>query len=623
MVLAEMNTALGGTGTVGGVDSYWFGRRCGFNEEVTRCLDAVHGRLRWTGGKWSTAAKAQVWLGMAEAAGVTVLLDTVLVEPLLHGGTVRGAALVVGDNLVTVRAAVTVDATGDGDVAARAGAEFVYGSEREGLTMWFSLAPHPRPGLTKNNFTSNVDVGDPLDYTRAVLSGRRRYGGHDHGRYVAPRESRHVLGDVRLTLTGQLTFQRWPDVVNVSFSNYDVKGHTTSDWLRLGLLPPNQEVQVPYRALTPRGLDGILVTGKAISATRDALPTIRMQSDLENLGYATGLAAAAAVNAGTRGVDVAALQEKLVALGNLDPEHVAGSALPTRGEAWAREMIAALDDAVPIYAFAFMPFEEVRREPIPFVEVCTAGPRIVPMLREEADRPGSPRNLMVARALAWYGDAAGVPVLLEAVRRELEAGALPHRGHIPCALASPDHGAMPELAMLLHALALTRDERMLPLLEEVVRRLEPTDERLRDPHSGLFHYVDAVCDIAERLGHPGAVPALQRLHAYPLLRGRASNAAHEEDFFLERLGYLEVVIGRALARCGSREGIEVLLAYLDDARRPLARVAFRALRELAGDAVGEDPAEVRDWAAALDHLQPRPWPGEREPYEPWLDRRDL
>src|SRR5690606_35177116 len=98
------------------------------------------------------------------------------------------------------------------------------------------------------------------------------------------------------TLNDQLRQRKWEDVINVAFSNHDVKGHTGSDWLRVGLIPPNLEIEVSYRAILPETLENILVVGKAISATHDALPAIRMQADLENLGGVAALAAAQAVH---------------------------------------------------------------------------------------------------------------------------------------------------------------------------------------------------------------------------------------------------------------------------------------------------------------------------------------
>lgn len=617
VLLAEMNMGLGGTGTLGGVDSYWFGRRGGFNAEVSAWTARQHAWMGWpAGAKWNVEGKMLALLERARQEGVQVVLGSVHLAPLVQAGRVQGARLVTPEGLLDVRAHITIDATGDGDVAVAAGAEAVYGSAREGNTMWYSLAPHPRPGLTKNNFTSSVDVGDPADYTRAILSGRRRLVGHDHGPYLAPRESRHVVGEVCLTLTDQLSLRQWPDVVNIHFSNHDVKGHTTSPWLRLGLIPPNLEVEVPYRALLPRGVGGLLITGKALSAEHDALPAIRMQADLENLGFACGTAAGLCARRGcdARDLPLAELQGALVRAGLL-PEEVLTRTLAADNHddsAW-REWVEALDDGQPLYQLSFMSFEEVRREPIPFVQVCTAGPGIRPLLREQLG-PASPRRLMAARALAWYGDRSAVPVLLEAIGQELRRAGegLPARVPMPFTQAPPDHGAMPDLAYLLHTLALTRDPRAIPVIETVVQRLEPTDERLRDQLSGLFHYVDAVCDIAERLGDPRCLTALGRLQEHPFFRGHRSRDPIQPDFFAERLAYLEVVIQRAAARCGDRRGAQALIDYLSDVRRPLARHAARELALIAGADHGPSPGGWQRWLDGQERLEPRPWPGQGE-----------
>ena len=145
---------------------------------------------------------------------------------------------------------------------------------------------------------------------------------HDHGIYIASRETRHIRGEVTLTLTDQLRYKRWPDVINIHYSNCDIKGKVASDWLRIGLVPPNQNVEIPYRALLPVGLENILVVGKALSATKDILATIRMQPDQQNLGGVTALAAAQAIKEGEtpRNIDLPKLQKRLINLKLLQEE---------------------------------------------------------------------------------------------------------------------------------------------------------------------------------------------------------------------------------------------------------------------------------------------------------------
>ena len=81
-------------------------------------------------------------------------------------------------------------------------------------------------------------------------------------------------------------------------------------------------MDIPYRAMLPKGMEGVLVIGLGISAHRDAVPLIRMQPDIQNGGYAAGLAAAraAAGKQGLRAVEVRALQKQLLEIGNLPAE---------------------------------------------------------------------------------------------------------------------------------------------------------------------------------------------------------------------------------------------------------------------------------------------------------------
>ncbi|WP_222429930.1 FAD-dependent oxidoreductase [Paenibacillus cremeus] len=495
-----------------------------------------------------------------------------------------------------------------------AGAKTVYGSERESVTLWFSMAPKPSPGVVKNNFTSTVDVGDAFDYTRAILSARRRMIGHDHVMYVAPRESRHIQGQVRLTLTDQLTQRQWPDVVNIAFSNNDIKGHSTSDWVKMGLISPNLEIEIPYRVMIPIDLMGILVTGKAISVTHDGLPAVRMQADLENLGGVAGLAAAMSAAAGISPgeLPVRELQQKLVEYEVLPPEVLQRQIQETMLTSEdMKYWIGLLDDSQKLYNYSDMGYLDVRKEPIPIVMVCTAGPEIVPLLKEELRKDASLRRLTVARALAWYGEAEAFPVLLEHMQPYLEEEELPPRSSkMRHSNTPPDQGAMPDLAYLLYTMAMLSDPRAIPVMEQAISKLKPTWEKLTDPRHGLFYYVDSICDIAERLGNSACVPILKKLHDNPLFQGNVMTEELQPDYFLERKAYLELVIGRALARCGEPEGLRILAAFTADRRKLLVRHARQELKDITGMDL-ESSDQWSQFASTQSSLQTKPWKAAR------------
>jgi hypothetical protein len=327
---------------------------------------------------------------------------------------------------------------------------------------------------------------------------------------------------------------------------------------------------------------------------------------------------------------VRALQARLVELGAL-PERVLGRRLAPFSftDAQLRERIEALDAARPLYAYAGDDFSgaagEVYRGRIPPVDVMCAGPRVVSLLEQALAGAQGPRRLLLARMLAVLGSRAGVPALVTALERELGGAALPGRGEgVPHVGVPPDQGAAPEAAHLLYALGLARDRRALPLCQRVVERLATaTPEEVFDRRRALYFYASAVCYGCERLGDPEAVPILMALHRNPTFRGHASPlgtplAGVEADYRAERLAFLEILIGRALARCGSPRGYVILIDSLRDARALLAEHAHAELVDISGRDYGKNPAAWGQWLEeAGEALQPVPWRGPSEPVAAW------
>jgi len=634
-VLLELNPGLGGTGTFGGVNSYWFGRHVCFSSRVSTMVEQVQKavghrpelwnleakswgheaerRLALYGDLWNIEAKMHALLSEAKKAGVEVFLNAVTMGTVMEGGKVRGVVAAGKFGPFAVLAKVVIDATGDGDVAAFAGAEYTYGSAREHAVMWYSLAQFTKPGRTRNNFTSMVDVSNIEDYTRAIIVGRRRGSAlHDHGIYVASRETRHIKGSVVLTLTDQLRRRQWPDVVNIHYSNCDLKGKTASDWFRTGLIPPHMEIEIPYRALLPEVLENILVAGKAISARHDALPAIRMQADLENLGGVVALAAAQAIQQAVlpREIDLGRLQKRLANMGLL-PKDVPGRKIEeTRySDAELKALVKSFDPSRPLHAYSDMEMGQVYRDKIPIVEVCGGNCDRAAAIMEEV-LAGADRKLGVrlAQVLALCRSSAGVAVLIEEIEKQLEAGILaPRTSRVRHGGVPPDQGAMPDVAYLLYSLGMTRDKRSCRVWEKVAALLSPAEEDFRDRYKGTFYYVDAVCYGAELLGEAEAVPVLSKIHAYTTLRDLAVRGRFEPDYFHERRAFLELSIGRALARCGSSEGLRILISYLDDNRALLAEFAHKSLAALTGEDYGKDSSVWSVWLAeAGSPLRPCP-----------------
>jgi ribulose 1,5-bisphosphate synthetase/thiazole synthase len=657
-VLAEMNPGLGGTGTLGGVVTYWMGNRSGFVPRINQAVAEIQRQLNfqprppWV--MWNQQAKMTALLDINLDSGVTlfwnaacigaVLEDDALRPDLSAKGRMRGAVFATRYGPVAILADVVIDATGDGDLAAFAGAEWVVGDAYEAAVMWSAFPTINSPGDgNSGNFTGAVEVGNILDLTRGILAGRRRsfiaadnhfstWPGmelhekgasskvvpvakerliYDHGNYMAPRESRHVRGDVVMTLSDQLRHRKWHDVITVCFSNYDVKGQTTTDWNRAGLLPPNLKIEVPYRALLPREIEGLLIAGKAISARSDAVPSVRMQPDMENLGGACGIAAAIAVQSKRtpRSIDVRHLQQRLMEVGVL-PEDIIGRRLAEHN--YTQDELVSLAaqiqfDPAP-WEYNNMPLDALFEDFIPLVEVISAGERAIPVLLAEFEHAASDRQVLLAQALALCGSQAGVDLLINRLQALFADEQLPHRqafifnaNRVP-----PDQGAMPEAVYLLYSLGMAVDTRSLPVWEEVLDLLELEMETLWDSRHGVYHYVHAACYGIERLPDPRLAAPLSALHSHPVWNKLGWKKGFEPDFMLERLAGLEIAVGRAMARCGSREGYAILISYLDDVHSLLAEAAHLGLMAIAGLDLGKDPAAWRAWLNQQDVLYTTP-----------------
>jgi hypothetical protein len=128
---------------------------------------------------------------------------------------------------------------------------------------------------------------------------------------------------------------------------------------------------------------------------------------------------------------------------------------------------------------------------------------------------------------------------------------------------------------------MTPDSLALPVWTRVVELLGVvSEEDFYEEMRGVFYYVDAVCYGAERGGTSTMIPLLEKLHAYAPFRNKTAYEGFQPDYIQERLAYLELVIGRALARCGSAEGFVILASYLNDSRALLAEHAHTELVEV-------------------------------------------
>ena len=288
--------------------------------------------------------------------GVKLVYHSWGCTPVMQDGHVAGVTFESKEGRMAIRAKVVVDATGDGDIFARAGAAYVNDIEEADVhhcmnTSWLF------GGVDMDRWIEFRKGQDP--YSAFMAQGREACGlfdrpfvswRNDVALFMGPRQSGYSALDVddltavevrshramaahlefykkhapgfegaylmlsapqigvrharRLTGVDSVLRSRWPDGVALA----DEIGVTPA------VSPKFPNISIPYGALVPQTLDGLLACGRHVSCDRNSHGFMREIPQCWITGQAAGTAAALAVAQGVqpRAVDIASLQQALL-----------------------------------------------------------------------------------------------------------------------------------------------------------------------------------------------------------------------------------------------------------------------------------------------------------------------
>ena len=289
---------------------------------------------------------------MLEAAGVRYRTHSPVSDAIVDGSRVDGAVVCEKRGPVAYRARVCIDATGDGDLAFAAGCAFEQGREEDGLHMpitlgfslggvdcdrffewygdekrpeflkmldeadkngryvatWYSLNRATVPGIVGVNhgaWRRQPLTSDGLN--AADLTAARRNGVHiaadliqilrenrvpgmescfidQLGGILGVRDTRRVIGEYTVTYEDSQQGPAFSDSVARKY------GHIDGNQLFVGGMKSG--FSYPYRAMLPRGVDGLLVAGRCGSATFLGHCAGKSMGNMMEIGIAAGTAAA-------------------------------------------------------------------------------------------------------------------------------------------------------------------------------------------------------------------------------------------------------------------------------------------------------------------------------------------
>jgi hypothetical protein len=269
---------------------------------------------------------------MVETSGVRLLLHVWACEPLLDGTRVIGVTLQGKSGRVAVLADVVIDASGDGDLFAAAGARFEL--EKVLPWLWFRMGGVDNaeaalaaggwffrtvgdgqmlmPWGATERIIRKIDATDPADLTLAEVECRKMVMREvDRLRAEVPEFRRAHLCDIATQLgitesrrlVGEYVLRR-EDMDRPIDDAIGITGH----WTRYGA-----RYWIPYRSLLVRELDNLLAAGRCISVDHRTHHATKEIPACMVTGQAAGTAAALAVQSGIgpKHVDIGALRDAL------------------------------------------------------------------------------------------------------------------------------------------------------------------------------------------------------------------------------------------------------------------------------------------------------------------------
>lgn len=133
---------------------------------------------------------------------------------------------------------------------------------------------------------------------------------------IGVRETRHIQGVYTLTGEDVMAGVKFPDGIACGAFPIDIHSPDGAD-VQVRHMPSGTYYNIPYRCLLPRGVDGLLLAGRCISATHEASASARVTPTCMALGQAAGVAAAQSARQGVepKALSVVGLQSQLRAVG--------------------------------------------------------------------------------------------------------------------------------------------------------------------------------------------------------------------------------------------------------------------------------------------------------------------
>src|SRR5690606_349576 len=168
--------------------------------------------------------------------------------------------------------------------------------------------------LTKGEIEARDQIKDISDYLVGYVPGFENAHFAKTAPFLGIRESRRIVGEYVMNQEDVLECRHFDDAIAVAAYPIDI--HRPGDQ-GCTLIWCGDCYDIPYRSLVPQKVENLLVAGRPISTTHEAMGATRVMATCMALGEAAGRAAKLAIRSGVaaKDIDVQALRRELVEKG--------------------------------------------------------------------------------------------------------------------------------------------------------------------------------------------------------------------------------------------------------------------------------------------------------------------
>lgn len=366
----EQFTCVGGTHTAGGIGKPYFGNPGGRYEELERQVASFAERCTCTLQESRKLVTEQLLLEQ----GAELFYEASVCGVYLDGNTVIGVRVLSDQGITDYQARMVLDCTAEGTVAVMAGCETECGRASDGQMQPYSVVSMTydgnRYGYTNIDF-GRVDQNHEEALSEALLFARSypMQEGHRGKELIRQmplpgfREGRRIIAEEGVTIEGLFSERQTETPMFYSYADLDkhgwdiaFDGEALGDWaVGANLGAYNVTVAIPYRAILPKGYEGLLVPCRALGVDRDISSCVRMLLDMKKIAEVAVEWATLAIrqNKTLRQVSYKDLKEKLLQSGCLDPadnrgvviDYKKGSGISPKQVVWCTDP-AKLEDGL-------------------------------------------------------------------------------------------------------------------------------------------------------------------------------------------------------------------------------------------------------------------------------------